>query len=242
MVCIFCNSDNHDISNCNEEMICHLFEYMKKMFTDIIELFPVNFETSFKAAINRRYTTREILSVGFKILGASSTSSKTEIINLIWEYFNERIQHPRDILETIHDYEANPEITPEVLEDENSVFRGQAWYIDRTPTYSNNLNNDINAEQNNDNILRHNIKTSLVVEEPNLREERICSICLEDNINYNKFVKLNCLHQFCEDCIEKILIFQKENSHPKCALCRLKITSLNVKKEDIYNKMKLYCN
>jgi hypothetical protein len=47
----------------------------------------------------------------------------------------------------------------------------------------------------------------------------ICNICQEDiNNNNNKIIKTPCVHEFCENCLKKIL-------KPECPLCRSNITN-----------------
>lgn len=54
-----------------------------------------------------------------------------------------------------------------------------------------------------------------------------CSICLE-NVNKNKFIKFNCSHEFCEDCVTSL--FNKNLLN--CALCRKSITDLSLSVEN----------
>jgi hypothetical protein len=49
-----------------------------------------------------------------------------------------------------------------------------------------------------------------------------CDICFESNEKCN-FVKLNCGHEFCKECIKQTLKFVRTIDEPLCALCRTKI-------------------
>jgi hypothetical protein len=63
-----------------------------------------------------------------------------------------------------------------------------------------------------------------------------CAICYESKIQ-NKFVKLNCSHSFCGECIENTL---KTCTAPRCALCREQIKSILAKDVNIYNSFAEY--
>lgn len=63
---------------------------------------------------------------------------------------------------------------------------------------------------------------SLEKEEQNKISE--CSICFE-NYEKNKFVKLNCNHDFCGDCTIKTIKTSKINNL-RCPLCRTELTTI----------------
>jgi hypothetical protein len=58
-----------------------------------------------------------------------------------------------------------------------------------------------------------------------------CSICY-DEIKSRNFVKLNCNHEFCKDCMIKTLETRTTNA-PCCALCRCEIKNIQTKTEKI---------
>ena len=60
-----------------------------------------------------------------------------------------------------------------------------------------------------------------------------CNICYELCNNTN-FIKLNCNHEFCKECIKNILKCCKSNfNEPCCAYCREKINAITCKNETI---------
>ena len=69
-----------------------------------------------------------------------------------------------------------------------------------------------------------------------------CAICLTDIVKLKDSVKLNCSHQFCGECVIKILETHKSASlNPRCALCRITISNITVNTSDNYDKVALYC-
>jgi hypothetical protein len=63
-----------------------------------------------------------------------------------------------------------------------------------------------------------------------------CNICYELCNNTN-FIKLNCNHEFCKECIKNILKCCKSNfNEPCCAYCREKINAITYKNETIHEE------
>ena len=60
-----------------------------------------------------------------------------------------------------------------------------------------------------------NVKDHIIKVDENEINDKNCSICLDDFINYNKVSKLVCNHFFCTNCIKKWLKINK-----KCPLCK----------------------
>jgi len=69
---------------------------------------------------------------------------------------------------------------------------------------------------------KFNIKTTIAECSQGVSCE--CSICYDDKEKH-RFVKLNCGHEFCKDCIKQTL--ENDTSrNPCCALCRSEITNI----------------
>jgi hypothetical protein len=63
-----------------------------------------------------------------------------------------------------------------------------------------------------------------------------CNICYELCNNTN-FIKLNCNHEFCKECLKNILKSCKRNfNEPCCAYCREKINAITYKNETIHEE------
>lgn len=80
--------------------------------------------------------------------------------------------------------------------------------------------------------------TLLEKSEDNLREKYECNICYESFEKVN-FVRLNCKHEFCKDCIKKTL--QNEiKSYINCALCRTEVDKIEVRNLSVKNELDNY--
>lgn len=61
-----------------------------------------------------------------------------------------------------------------------------------------------------------------------------CNICYE-SYNKDKFVKLNCGHEFCKGCMKQTLQ-NVVSETPQCAFCRKEINTMEVSSEEIVNE------
>jgi hypothetical protein len=71
-----------------------------------------------------------------------------------------------------------------------------------------------------------------------------CCICMNDEINYDNMVTLNCQHQFCSECV--VSIFSKHNkwcgSGPCCSLCRCEMKQIHVNTADVLAQLGHFCS
>ena len=105
--------------------------------------------------------------------------------------------------------------------------------------YVRNLMDEFDNSENNNNN-KYNINA--VMAEGENKCEHECCICLNDTIERDNIVKLNCQHQFCADCI--ITTLKKYNNHiePRCALCRDTITRIEVNHVGVLEQLNQFCN
>ena len=111
----------------------------------------------------------------------------------------------------------------------SSVGRGVGWY--RTEAMIQQYIAEIAERETR----KFNIATH--VREENAEQVEIeCNICYELNNNKN-FIKLNCNHEFCKECIKNILKSCQTNfNEPCCAYCREKINAITYKNETIHEE------
>ena len=85
------------------------------------------------------------------------------------------------------------------------------------------------------------IPTLLVQETENLEECDDCPICYE-TVKILDSVKIGCGHKFCGECVTKTLQTHNKRDDPSCAMCRGKIETCVVRKQEVYDKIVEYCN
>lgn len=78
---------------------------------------------------------------------------------------------------------------------------------------------------------RFDIEIKILENEYNLHEKCECNICYDER-EKNQFVKLNCGHEFCKDCIKKTLQNEIKQS-VCCAFCRIEIKTFELRLEII---------
>jgi hypothetical protein len=76
---------------------------------------------------------------------------------------------------------------------------------------------------------KFNIQTNIV--ECEHTNECECNICYEGK-EKKSFVKLNCGHEFCKDCIKEYL-HNVRTEKPQCAFCRSEIKNMELATQDI---------
>jgi hypothetical protein len=81
---------------------------------------------------------------------------------------------------------------------------------------------------------KFNIKTNIV--KCSQAEQCECSICY-DAKEKETFVKLNCGHEFCKDCVKQTLK-NVGTENPKCALCRAEIKDMELSSQTICDEFK----
>ena len=64
-------------------------------------------------------------------------------------------------------------------------------------------------------------------------EETECQICYDSNPK-NRFVKLNCNHEYCAPCIIQTMNNTSQYREPCCAFCRANMTSFRIGSEEDY--------
>jgi hypothetical protein len=77
---------------------------------------------------------------------------------------------------------------------------------------------------------KRSIQTSII--ECNDTYTYECSICYEE-VPKNLFVKINCGHQFCKDCMKQHI---QNSLNPTCAFCRTEMTNLELSSQEMRNE------
>jgi hypothetical protein len=76
---------------------------------------------------------------------------------------------------------------------------------------------------------------SVIEPHTELEQSSECCICFE-NYKKEKFVTLNCKHEFCNGCLKKALC-SDNRPKPCCAYCRTEVTKMISRTTDVYNEL-----
>jgi hypothetical protein len=254
--CSFCRLKGHNINKCNSD---RLLEF-EVICADIVK--NINTKMEFKNWLIENYNNDSLLIKAFAIRKTRvSTNNISIYMDLITEYIFTTYKNNLQLEE--ENLEENIDIYDNYIENDllNLLFQIRNNYIieslQEALIHQNmermlqiemaiaylfnpytNLNN-VNNERNINNIIisRKNLINCTLHknEKDNFNEICNCSICY-DIINLNKFVILDCNHEFCDNCIIKTLQMNK-NIIPCCALCRAEIKNIKTRTLEINAKI-----
>jgi hypothetical protein len=251
--CSFCRTPGHNITRCNSEQI-HVFERNLFIFIQILVSERQNniliMENLRQYLLNRAlHNPRLVRAFAISRCGARSTSNMDHCIILIIQFIQPFI------IELIHHTEINNEssIQPETLSEELQLVHHlqERWrQIDFSELGIREIiENETNLyaimfadiirfidiirrmSETSELNRKFQIKTKISDNIENLEEKCECNICYEEREN-KLFVKLDCGHEFCKDCIRKSLQ-NEQRENPCCAFCRSDIKSFELKSETI---------
>jgi hypothetical protein len=248
--CSFCRRPGHNITRCNSETI-HMFE--RNVFAFIETVVSERQDNILIMASLRHYLLNEALlypslvrAFAISRCGAHSRSNMDHCIIVIIQYF---------MMELIHHTETNNQssIQPEILVEDSQLV-DQLYERGRQIEFSQLgirelIENETNLyasmfadiirfidivrrmSETSEINRKFQIKTKISERLDNLEEKCECNICYEER-EKKMFVKLDCGHEFCKDCIKQSLQ-NEQRQKPCCAFCRADITSFELKLESI---------
>lgn len=252
--CSFCRRPGHNITRCNSETI-NIFERNTLAF---IQRVIIERQDNILIMENlRRYLLNEatqqpnlVRAFAISRCGAHSRRNMDHYIIVIIQYF---------MMEVINDTQRNNESIQEEIVDEQSQLVEQLHQRGRQIEFSELGIGIQDLIENEDNLYpilfaniirfieiirrisetselnrKFDIKTKISENQDDLAEICECNICYEE-CEKKIFVKLNCGHEFCKDCIKQSLQ-NEQRQHPCCAFCRADITSFELKLETIQNE------
>ena len=240
--CSFCRRAGHNILTCNSRLLRNFEAMCINNITSINN--SINIDILFREfllsqALNDSYL---IKSFAIRYCRASLRNNIYICINNIIDYFNPFIEYRRNLLIQINSQQSI---------EENQQNNDLSQFINNS---ANILSNNNNNNNNNisiawsmlfiDMILsihesninrKFDIKININENIDILNEKCDCKICYEEYENNKNFVKLDCGHEFCKDCIKKSLQNEKKIT-PCCAFCRKDIIKFDVYEESIKNE------
>lgn len=255
MPCSFCNSPIHNIANCNHQLIHIYYENIKQTYLSIMALnnSAMYNENFFKMLLNARFYLRDLRAVGVKYLNLYASTSKTNLISLLWQYFNSLIwQQDQQIQQNVTVSQENnniEEFDNELYPEDASILNyinnlvGIPLQTTVNVGFGHNLGFDLELESNGQNFIKkYRIHLNYLIEENDKSKSfEDCAICY-DNVSCMDLVKLSCNHEFCSSCIKNTLKYHNNiNNNPSCALCRKTMLCFTVKNIETYDSIAEHC-
>jgi hypothetical protein len=260
--CSFCRESGHTITNCHDqrlpdfEILCNI---QKTLFEN-----NENPQTYFEQWLAEYYleNTETMRAYAIRYCGSTTrTNIQRNIRGIMIRFYGEDYDVLQPEMGTTPNYIPFPNIlTTENLNDmvfsetdfndiEEHLFQivlatrmnsqfglsipeTIAALMDIYYNNNNNDNNDNNIEQIN---RKFDIASQVVAEE--IEDINCdCNICYE-SLNITKFVKLNCGHEFCKDCLKNSLKSCNMYQSPSCAYCRVPVSLLTYRSHDIQTEL-----
>lgn len=224
--CSFCREAGHTINLCNDQRLidfdtlCH---DKKSSFEN--ERHPID---SFQEWLLERYFQNQLLVRAYAIsmCGSTTRASIENIIDTIMiHFYGEQYDLP-DLIENT-EYIPFPPIENNNNDGMQQPTTNFIMYITWLDSHfeAQDLNNSFEMQDR-----KFGIATQVVEEESETPCE--CNICYE-SFNVTNFVKLNCEHEFCKDCLKKSMKACGRLKTPTCAYCRAQITNITYRNETI---------
>uniref|UniRef100_A0A6C0IU19 RING-type domain-containing protein n=1 Tax=viral metagenome TaxID=1070528 RepID=A0A6C0IU19_9ZZZZ len=208
--CFYC-AENHHLAECNNNTLFYLARSIYSIHTFYMSCNPPEYD-EFYSTLRRRFNLKELKSICIRFLYGRSGLTKQQYINRIEDHIHllASIHLSNPMNDFIQQYISN---NPDNAQDITIVSSSSQVYnymlVPVNPTNEKKSSFQLQVVCNN------NINSETLVS---------CPICLEDNIDSTNKIQLNCKHDYCFDCISKVIHMNNEN--PKCSLCRKTITTL----------------
>lgn len=235
--CTYCYSTQHKITECNDERLVQFHNKLLRKKHDLrgydredciiyFEIWLNEFSAGLVKAYSIRYcatNARETLPQCIRIITQKIFSENEE----------QGVQEEQEEL-YIPLVNSNTSPTPappfQLFTDEEVSFFLEPDMIEMFYALRGRSLNDIRTSVNR----RYDIQTTLLINTQESEEEREeqkkqeCDICYEE-FSSNKFVKYNCSHEFCAQCVQTVLRSCCPYRQPSCAICRTTICSFELR-------------
>jgi hypothetical protein len=224
--CSFCGGNNHTIRLCDSPSIPILEQNMAHYYYSVLQQsvrFGLNDEETeafFVSDINEKCTFRELRVLAVTSAGAATSGiNKAGYTTILYAYYKQVL----DNIVIRFQYTFN-DLVRNLMTDFDDAFANA------------NANANANSLEKKFDIVPCLNPNSLA----EITDDIECCICMREEVKKKDFVKLNCGHQFCGECVTKTLE-SSENKAVACALCRSCITQIDVTTSECFDMVSKYC-
>ena len=234
--CSHCRSTNHTVNSCDDISLSRFDTRLNNKRDELREI-GINSDNSLF------YFKTWLLSIepallkayGMRYCGANSRISTVDCVH--------------KITEKIFQQEETQEFIPFVEETEESfqlITDEEMQFIDPDIVERYHMMRGFRREPRTSENRKYKIETSIERDKENEKEEKEkenekdkenCLICYDED-NKVSMVKLNCGHEFCGTCVQEILKKCCPTKQPRCAMCRVNMSSFVFKDKKAFEKMK----
>lgn len=237
--CSFCRQPGHNVSTCNDGALIDFENTCVHMYTTTSELRFVNWLNDYASLHENlvksyavRYCGCSVRQYMFSclnhIIAKIRTLSRNEQPNNQDEQPSQSVRN--DSTTSTLEYERRRRLHALSAAAIVALIHGTIGF------FGDRLDDDIRESLNRAleqyNSRKFNIQTN-VIESVNATECE-CNICY-DSKQLQQFVKLNCGHQFCKDCMKQSLKTVR-TEFPQCAFCRTEIKNMELTSQEILDE------
>lgn len=250
--CSFCRRPGHNITKCDSLLLRNFREYCENFISNINYWSVYNFQDESLNTVNELYSRyknkfREFLlsdnnndryftkCFARRFCGATGRNNIIECIDIIIIHFNGLIWNVfiRSHDYIIYNYLNNINLINNLISnssDNNSSQEISSPNLIAAFMFTEMMNSINSMNYDNINLnKKFNINTKIYKSKKS--ESCDCDICYE-NFEKANFIKLNCGHEFCKDCIKNSLKNEKKDIFT-CAFCRAEINEFQISNHEI---------
>ena len=235
--CSHCKEEGHNIRTCGHARLVRVNSRVNRRITnDLIREFE--FECARRvqygeldAFLENEIDTEPnlIRSFAIKKCGANNMTTRLDIIRLVNNYINRiYVYGARNIYDafighTAFEEEEVEEVTDVAIRAMEFALRRDMVMFMAAQVLTNFIQEGIEEENRKFKI----ISTVNNNENEDINKLCECNICYEEK-EVKNFVKLNCNHEFCKDCVIGTMKSNRTNNLC-CALCRTEVKSIELR-------------
>lgn len=234
--CSFCRRPGHNITSCNSEPL-GIFESSCLMCigTGLLDTSINPFVRFHDYLLNEALRNPDLVrAFAIRKCGSTTRSNMDVCIERIIQYFTPNLQQGMnqiDTAETIMREYSERHLNRRTLQEYISLIGARSPQTVSTLLLFMhmiiNMRESVNESISNN---KFNIEFKNLENKSNINEIIECGICY-DELSKNNFIKLNCGHEFCKDCIKKSLQNEIKTTFC-CAFCRTEIKTFELYEEN----------
>jgi hypothetical protein len=245
--CSFCRQPGHNLTTCNSD---RLLEFEVICANTVVNM---NSPVDFKNWLTENHNDDQILLKVYAIrkFHVTARTSIFHCIDLITEYIFRTYKNINIVSNNEDEDESEDEIENEMInllnelrnprehepQQEIQDIPGIEQIVLREMVLHALFNNMVTTIREQYNAVR---KLNIISTVENDLDEDInakceCNICYEEK-ELKNFVKLNCKHEFCKDCLIKSLRSDRREN-PCCAFCRSEVKSVTSRKSSVQTEL-----